>query len=176
MSQSDHQPEDVASLFKKFGGDAQGYREFADPDAARPSAPVWALVPTPTPTPTTTSTPAAAAGGAAAPLPADAAPAVQAEMPAEVPAAAVPFRPTAPTSVSALWPAPARHEPTQIRQQQPQQLQQSVRPLQASASATPVAAGTRALDAMFARWAGTTPMPAASVGGHGLLSRWRSQG
>ncbi len=33
MSSEEHMPEDIAGLFGKFGGNGNGYREFAPPDA-----------------------------------------------------------------------------------------------------------------------------------------------
>lgn len=174
MSESDQQPEDVASLFKKFGGDAHGYREFADVDAPRPGAPAWALVPTPTsagatpmPAGSTQTAPAGPAGPSGVGSifssigPSEAALPTAPPARAELPSTAI-SRPSPVTAVSALWPARIDPQPSQ--------------PPRAGDPAPSISAGSRKLEVLFARWAGTTPAPAASAGGHGLLSRWRSQG
>jgi len=45
MTEDDGQAEDVAGLFRRFGGDATGYKEFAPAaDAERPAG-AWPLVP-----------------------------------------------------------------------------------------------------------------------------------
>ena len=143
MSQADPQPEDVASLFKKFGGDAHAYREFAQPEPTTPAGASWALL----------SGGAGAAQASAAPAP----PASGSDL-----AATAPSRPAPPPSaVSALWPAPASAPAL---------------PLRAEAATAPGVAGPRSLDVLFARWAGTPPPPSPPASGHGLLSRWRSQG
>jgi len=149
MSQADHQPEDVASLFKKFGGDAHDYREFAQPEPTAPAGASWALVP-----------------GRTGAAPASAAPAPPASGPDL--AATTPPRPAPPPSaVSALWPAPA---PAPVSAPAP------ALPLRVEVATAPGAAGPRSLDVLFARWAGTPPPPSPPASGHGLLSRWRSKG
>ena len=42
MSSEEHLPEDIAGLFGKFGGNGNGYKEFAAPDAEAPR--VWPLL------------------------------------------------------------------------------------------------------------------------------------
>lgn len=42
MSSEEHMPEDIAGLFGKFGGNGNGYKEFAAPDAEAPR--VWPLL------------------------------------------------------------------------------------------------------------------------------------
>ena len=42
MSSKEHTPEDIAGLFGKFGGNGNGYKEFAAPDAEAPR--VWPLL------------------------------------------------------------------------------------------------------------------------------------
>lgn len=83
MSQDDREAEDVAGLFRKFGGDAKGYKEFEPAlQVGRPPA-AWTLIP---------GSPGAPAAAVAPPAP----PAVVPE-PAAAAAAPVPL-PPAPTS------------------------------------------------------------------------------
>lgn len=44
MSQDDRQQEDVAGLFRKFGGDATRYKEFAPAESPRATGGAWPLV------------------------------------------------------------------------------------------------------------------------------------
>ena len=94
MSRDEREAEDVAGLFRKFGGDAKGYKEF-EPAAelGRPAA-AWTLIPG------SPGAPAAPAAAVAPPAP----PAVAPE-PAAATAAAVPLSP-APAS-SAVTAAPS---------------------------------------------------------------------
>ena len=143
MKEDEEKGEDIAGLFKKFGGDAKGYREFdhapAEPGgqesswrllpggrpANAPVAPVLAPVAQPTPLPPPPAPP---------PL---VSPRVQAPAPVQPPAPAV-----APAPATVHAPAP---------------------------TAAPTAA--RPLDVLFARLAADTAAPAEA--GHTLLSRWR---
>ncbi|UVH60363.1 hypothetical protein NWF24_13420 [Variovorax paradoxus] len=44
MSADDSTPEDIAGLFRKFGGDANGYKEFAPPEDETEAPRVWPLL------------------------------------------------------------------------------------------------------------------------------------
>lgn len=44
MSQDDPTPEDIAGLFRKFGGDAHDYKEFAPPETEEEAPRVWPLL------------------------------------------------------------------------------------------------------------------------------------
>ncbi|RQO52853.1 hypothetical protein DBV14_15480 [Variovorax sp. KBW07] len=44
MSQDDDTPEDIAGLFRKFGGDAHAYKEFAPPEAEGEAPKAWPLL------------------------------------------------------------------------------------------------------------------------------------
>jgi hypothetical protein len=44
MSADDPTPEDIAGLFRKFGGDAHGYKEFAPPEAEAEAPRAWPLL------------------------------------------------------------------------------------------------------------------------------------
>lgn len=44
MSRDDDTPEDIAGLFRKFGGDAHAYKEFAPPEAEGEAPKAWALL------------------------------------------------------------------------------------------------------------------------------------
>jgi len=83
MSHDDRESEDVAGLFRKFGGNAKGYKEFEPAPEAGQGQAAWALIPGST-------------GAAAAPAAPVAAPAAPAAVPAPVAAAAAP-RPLPPT-------------------------------------------------------------------------------
>lgn len=152
MKEDEEKGEDIAGLFKKFGGDAKGYREFdhapAEPSgqespwrllpggrsASAPVEPVMAPAPPPAPPPAPVPPPAPAFAPAFAP--------VFAPVPAPM-AAPVAHPAAAPEAAPASVPAPV--------------------------AAAPAAA--RPLDVLFARLAADT---AASAGaGHTLLSRWR---
>ncbi|MDN8615823.1 hypothetical protein [Variovorax ginsengisoli] len=88
MSKDDREAEDVAGLFRKFGGDAKGYKEFEPaPEVGQPQG-AWTLIP----------------GSPAAQAAAIAAPALPAAAPEPAAAAAAP----APAPVSTPWaPAPS---------------------------------------------------------------------
>lgn len=93
MSDQDREAEDVAGLFRKFGGDAKGYKEFEPvPEPGQPQA-AWPLIPGSRP-------------GALAPVAA----------PASAPVAAVAPAPTAPTAVAPTpaIPAPIRPIPAPL--------------------------------------------------------------
>ena len=45
MSQDEPTPEDIAGLFRKFGGDAHDYKEFAPPEAEEEAPRAWPLPP-----------------------------------------------------------------------------------------------------------------------------------
>ena len=44
MSQDEPTPEDIAGLFRKFGGDAHDYKEFAPPEAEEEAPRAWPLL------------------------------------------------------------------------------------------------------------------------------------
>lgn len=91
MSQDDRQQEDVAGLFRKFGGDATRYKEFAPAESPRTQG-AWPLV----------NGTRAAAETAPAPAP------VQALAPVAAPAPAAPVaRVAAPVPTPAAEPAAA---------------------------------------------------------------------
>lgn len=87
MTEDEPTPEDIAGLFRKFGGDAHGYKEFAPPEAEAEAPRVWALLtgekivrpveaapvqppaPAPMPAPSVAPAPVLLAPVAAAPLP-----------------------------------------------------------------------------------------------------------
>ncbi|MDP9900450.1 hypothetical protein [Variovorax ginsengisoli] len=144
MKEDDEQGEDIAGLFKKFGGDAKGYREFDHTPADQESP--WRLLP----------------GGHSAETPVIApAPPPLAPPPAAPPALVVP-RAAAPAPVPASVFATAM----------PPMAAPVAVPEPASVPATPVTApATRPLDVLFARLAAETAAPAEA--GHTLLSRWR---
>lgn len=151
MSEEDREAEDVTGLFRKFGGDASGYREFEPMvDPTKPTA-AWPLIPG--------SRAAAAPAQPRAPT----SPLAAAPQPTPVPAAAIPSPVPAARPASAPPPIAAR-VPTAI-------------PVPLAAWATPPPAGSaqagepRELDLLFARLAGQ-PRPAVE-GGPGLMSRWR---
>lgn len=161
MSDDERRGEDVAGLFRKFGGDAKAYREFATEPQMNEPAPSWRLV-------------SGARQGAAVaqPAPAVAAPA---------PAAAAPA-PTAAASPQPLFSRPAAAGgavAAALRTVAPQPVAAPVQvasaaPAPAANAAPPTpAAGLRELDVLFARLNGETPPPAPESGGGGLLSRWR---
>ncbi len=86
MSNDDREAEDVAGLFRKFGGDAKGYKEFEPaPEVGQPQG-AWTLIPG------ASAAPAAPVPPAAVPAPAAPAPA-----PAPVPTPSAP----APSAVAA---------------------------------------------------------------------------
>jgi len=154
MSDDAHQQEDVAGLFRKFGGDASRYKEFAPIESAERTPGSWPLVNggmrAADASPPEAVPPAAASVAALV-----AAPRVDAPAPTPIPAAPPVAVPAAPTHAV----APAL-------------------PPTASALFTPPPAAVssdgpapRELDALFARLAGATA-PAAG-NGQGLMSRWR---
>ncbi|MDB5827700.1 MAG: hypothetical protein JWQ73_1920 [Variovorax sp.] len=147
MTTESDQPEDIAGLFRKFGGDPMAYKEFAPRDEPGASSGAWPLV--------SPIRPPAEAAQATPPAPAYEPPPVQ-RVPMAQPAPAKPRTVTAarpPEAVSALFAAPS---PT----------------LHAVGAPTGTPTEPRELDALFARLLGTPP-PAVPTG-HGLLSRWRS--
>ncbi|MDM0013468.1 hypothetical protein QTH87_13585 [Variovorax sp. J22P168] len=163
MSEEDREAEDVTGLFRKFGGDASGYREFEpvlDP-AAPPAA--WPLIPG-----------SRAAAAPAQPQP-PTSPRAAAPQPTPVPAAAIPS-PVQPSSASpthASRAAPVTAPLAAAVTAAPHALPTA---LPAAWAASPPVVGARAgepreLDLLFARLAGQ-PRPAVD-GGHGLMSRWR---
>ncbi|MDM0071930.1 hypothetical protein [Variovorax sp. J31P207] len=93
MSNDDHEAEDVAGLFRKFGGDAKGYKEFEPaPEVGQPQG-AWTLIPG------SAGAPAAPAAAIAAPVP----PAVVLEPAAPAPAP-VPMPPAASLGAAAASP------------------------------------------------------------------------
>lgn len=157
MNDDDRQGEDVAGLFRKFGGDVKGYREFAPEPQMQEAAPSWRLV-----------------SGARQGAPAPAAPVPAAE-PAPAPVAPVVVAPAPPPFTAA--PASALARPLFARPP----VAESVSPRGAPpvAAAEPVAAPTpaplptRELDLLFARLDGQRPPQAPAPEAPGLLSRWR---
>ncbi len=161
MSDDERRGEDVAGLFRKFGGDAKAYREFATEPQMHEPAPSWRLVsgarqgaavvqPAPVvaaPAPVAT---APAPTGAASPQPLFSQPAAAGG------AAAAPLRAVAPQPVTASVPVASAAPAPAARATQPTH-----------------AAGLRELDVLFARLNGEPPPPAPESGGGGLLSRWR---
>lgn len=149
MTQDDDTPEDIAGLFRKFGGDAHGYKEFAPPEAEGEAPKAWPLlsgekiVRAPVAAPTPVARPAQPV---AAVPPAKVEPVLRPPAPL---ASALP--PPAPAPVFAPAPAPAFVQP-----------------------APPPAADTShhtptPLEQLFARLAAPQP-PAAAPG---PMSRWR---
>ncbi|CAN5260399.1 hypothetical protein BH10PSE18_BH10PSE18_05010 [soil metagenome] len=166
MSDDERRGEDVAGLFRKFGGDAKGYREFATEPQMNEPTPSWRLV-------------SGARQGAAAPQPAPAAapsaPAAPALAPVVAATAAVAAasvkslfaRPAAGVAVAAPFravaPQPATVPPT---------LALNPSPTPETTTAQPAYA-MRELDVLFSRLNGEPPPQAPEPGGAGLLSRWR---
>lgn len=150
MSDDERQQEDVAGLFRKFGGDASSYKEFAPIESAERTAGRWPLVNGGT-RPADEAAPVPAAPPATAPDAPALAPALAPVLPVSAPALA---------SSPVLAPAPS---PAPI-------------PAATVFTALPAAAPSpgpapRELDALFARLAGATDPAVGS--GPGLLSRWR---
>lgn len=144
MNTEDSAPEDIAGLFRKFGGDSHGYREFAPPEAETETPRVWPLL----------------SGQRIAHPPAAAAPVSSSVAP--VPPAA-PFAPPVHAQPRPAVAAPqARVEPV-LRTPPPV----------AASFAAPAADGTDVqptpLEQLFERLAGPQPPSAAP----GPLSRWR---
>ncbi|MDM0020204.1 hypothetical protein [Variovorax saccharolyticus] len=109
MSEDDREAEDVAGLFRKFGGDVKGYREFEPaPVAGQPPA-AWTLIPG-------AGTPTQAAEPAPAPVAATPQPTAPAPVPAPAPAPSIPAprhaEPAAPPAVAA--PASAFAAPREL--------------------------------------------------------------
>lgn len=153
MNTEDSAPEDIAGLFRKFGGDSHGYREFAPPEAETETPRVWPLL----------------SGQRIAHPPAAAAPVSSPVAPvAPVPAAApvAPVAPFAPPVHAQPRPAAAAPQP---------RVEPVLRtpPPAAASFAAPAADGTDAqptpLEQLFERLAGPQPPSAAP----GPLSRWR---
>lgn len=168
MSNADEPtPEDIAGLFRKFGGDAHGYREFAPPEAEGEAPRAWALL-----SGEKISHPPVQAALPAAPVPAPA-PAPVAPAPVAPPAWA-PAPLLAPVAAPApLFAAPpARIEPVLAPLHAPQPL--SAPPARTAAApsaalaAAPGAANTP-LQQLFERLVSPQP-PAAPPG---PMSRWR---
>ena len=134
MSADERQHEDVAGLFRKFGGDASGYKEFAPIEGSDRTSGSWPLVnggtrPVDAPPPEPVSLPLAAA------------PPTPAPPPAVVPVATI----LAPAPAPAPTPAPAAFFAS---------------PAAAVPSNSPP---SRELDGLFARLAGATD-PAGGSG------------
>ncbi|WP_418116505.1 hypothetical protein [Variovorax sp. 350MFTsu5.1] len=145
MSTEEPMPEDIAGLFGKFGGNGNGYKEFAPPDAEAPR--VWPLLSGEKiahPPAVTAAAPVPAPALAPAPVPVGAATPLHAPSPAPLVAAPVAHAPAA-VPVFAPEPAPA---PAAIAS--------------GPGSATP-------LEQLFARLA--APQKAAVA--QGPMSRWR---
>ncbi|MDM0035418.1 hypothetical protein QTI33_25015 [Variovorax sp. J22P271] len=84
MSNDDREAEDVAGLFRKFGGDAKGYKEFEPaPEVGQPQG-AWTLVPG------SPGAPAAPAAAVTAPAPRAPDPEPAAAAPAPTPAGPAP--------------------------------------------------------------------------------------
>jgi hypothetical protein len=101
MTEDDREAEDVAGLFRKFGGDVKGYREFEPAPAAGQPQAAWTLIPgsgTPTQASPQARVPAAVSSQPAAPAPAMSTPR--------------PTEPAAPPIVAA--PAPAAGTPREL--------------------------------------------------------------
>jgi hypothetical protein len=149
MSQDEPTPEDIAGLFRKFGGDAHGYKEFAPPETEAEAPKVWPLL-----------------TGEKIVRPVEAA-RVQPPAPAAVP--------VAPAPVAAVPPAPriepVLRPPAPVAAPVPAPQPPALAPLFAQPAAAPVAAGSAAtpLAQLFARLAAPQP-PAAPPG---PMSRWR---
>lgn len=95
MSNDDREAEDVAGLFRKFGGNSKGYREFEPaPEVGRAQA-AWTLIPGSTGAAAPQAAPAAPVAAAAAPLAAIPEPVAAAPAPRPLPP------PPAPTAVTA---------------------------------------------------------------------------
>lgn len=88
MSNDDREAEDVAGLFRKFGGDAKGYKEFEPaPEVGQPQG-AWTLIP---------GSPAAPAAAIATPVSPTVVPEPATSAPAPVPTPLAP----APSAVAA---------------------------------------------------------------------------
>lgn len=147
MKDEGSQQEDVAGLFRKFGGDVAGYKEFAPAEtpAAAPVSGGWALV---------------NGGRPAAPEPAVAAPAAAPVAEAPLFAAPSATAPVAPTVAVAAPPAAVAPQASPSMSHSP-----------AAEHPSADAEAPRELDALFARLAGHPPSPASP--GQGLMARWR---
>jgi len=153
MSSEENMPEDIAGLFGKFGGNGNGYREFAAPDAEEPR--VWPLL-----SGERIAHPPAAAVQVAAPTPAPASMPAPAPAPASVPVGAAAVQ--APAAAPHVAPAPLPvFAPPPGAMFAPE-------PVTAPAAAGTASAATP-LEQLFARLA-APQRPAAPPG---PMSRWR---
>lgn len=162
MTDDERRGEDVAGLFRKFGGDAKGYREFAQEPQMNEQTPSWRLVagtrqggaaaPQPAPSPSVPAAPALAPVAAATPV---ATPPVKSLFARPVPAVAAPLR--------AVAPQPAVAPPLAALEPNPAPEAKTAQPTNAA----------RELDTLFSRLNGEPPPQAPEPGGAGLLSRWR---
>lgn len=182
MSNSDEPtPEDIAGLFRKFGGDAHGYREFAPPETEGEAPRAWALL-----SGEKISHPpvqAVAAAPALAPANAPAPALAPANAPAPVPPPAWSPSPL-PTPVAApapLFAAPqARIEPVLAPLHAPQSL--SAPPARPAVAPAPPLAAVPAAAMAGAPGAASTPLeqlferlvsPQPPAAPPGPMSRWR---
>lgn len=169
MSADDPTPEDIAGLFRKFGGDAHGYKEFAPPEAEAEAPRKWPLLTgEKIAHPPETAAPLSAPARVPAPAPAPAAAPVPFAMQAPAPQARVEPVLRAPAPVPPLAAAPA---PAPFAQPMAQLMMQPARPTAPPGSdpVNPDGVAPTPLEQLFERLAGPqAPAPAA-----GPMSRWR---
>ncbi|GEM_PF-774049 len=164
MSKDDPTPEDIAGLFRKFGGDAHDYKEFAPPETEEEAPRVWPLLTgekIERPSAPAARTPAAPLMAPVQPLPVAAAPQPRVEpvlRPLPVPA---PIAAPAPVPAPAPAPAPLFARPP-LAAHQPQ-------PPAAHQPATASEPAPTPLSQLFERLAAPQPRAAQP----GLMSRWR---
>ncbi|MES2533708.1 MAG: hypothetical protein V4636_21865 [Pseudomonadota bacterium] len=161
MSDDERRGEDVAGLFRKFGGDAKGYREFAPEPQMNEQTPSWRLV-------------SGTRQGAAAPQPA---PVVAPVTPASAPVVAA-AAPVAAAPVKPLFTRPAVAAAAPLRAVAPQPTVAPAAPALNPGPAPDAAppqptSAARELDVLFSRLNGEPPPQTPEPGAAGLLSRWR---
>lgn len=181
MSDNGRGSEDIAGLFRKFGGDVKGYREFATEPQMHEPAPAWRLVSGARAGAATTPPAPVATVPAPAPIPIPSAPAVAAPVAAAAPLKSLFVRPAPATAAASPAPAvalqpvvPAITAPAQTPKPSPLTgLADGEMPLPSTHFIPAPAPAVRQLDILFARLDGEPPPPAPESSGSGLLSRWR---